>query len=522
MTNTSLLAQEVKKMEGIVNYVNATNVYVKFESTKNLFVNDTLSLILNGRLTKALIVKIISSKSCITNSIVSDKIIIGNKVSFFPKLTEPIEEIEIKKDLSDSTNEVNPVKLIVKKPEIKQSYNGRITVSTNGSMNASEKSYSRIRTSFNFDVNNINGGKLSFSNYINYQRRIGVPASEVNFKDDFKVYAFAFIYEFTKNTNLSFGRKINNQMANMGAIDGLQIEHKFKKITFGGFTGTRPDVNDYSFNKNLVQFGAFLAHEIEKKNGTVQSSLAIAEQKYYGNTDRRFAYFQHSNSIIKNLNLFYSLEFDLFQNIDSVKTYKINPTSTYLSMRYKPFKKMSLTASYDNRKNVIYYETYRTYIDQLLNQETRQGIRLQMNYNVSKMVFLNLSGFYRYQASRPDPTKNYVANLTFNQIPGLNASINLNANNMHTYYFDGNIYGARLNKDFFNGFLSTEINYRMVDYRFFSVEQKALKQNVLGINTNFYTKSKTSLMFSFESTMEPTQKFNRYYVTLSQRFKNKK
>lgn len=524
-----LFAQEVKTMEGVVSYVNTTNVYVKFENTKDLSINDTLSLAIIGVLEKALIVKIISSKSCITTSIISDKITVGQKVTFsyilLPEIENPKTSLVNGVDSLFSTQKT-PI-LAKEKPKPKeQTHNGRLSVSTNGSMNQAEKAYNRLRTSFNFDLNNINGGKVSLSTYINYQRRIGVSDNQNDvpkstFKDDFKVYGLSLDFDANEKTRLSFGRKINYRMSNMGAIDGIQYEHTFSKLIAGAFVGTRPDQEDYSFNKNLMQYGAFLAHESEKKNGTIQTSLIFAEQKYKANTDRRFAYFQHSNSVIKKVNIFYSLELDLFQNIDSVKSNKINLTSAYFSIRYKPYKKLSISSSYDNRRNVIYYETFRTYLDQLINQETRQGIRLQMNYNISKLMSLNLSGFYRYQESRPDPTKNYVANLYFSQIPGLNATLNLNANTMKTYYMDGDIFGARLNKDFFKSKVSTELNYRKVNYKFFNSDIPML-QDVIGLSTNFYFNQKTALMFSYEATIEPLIKYNRYYITLSQRFRSKK
>ena len=43
---------------------------------------------------------------------------------------------------------------------------------------------------------------------------------------------------------------------------------------------------DYSFNTNLTQFGGFLAFEKDSEKGQTQTSVAIAEQKYYGETYR--------------------------------------------------------------------------------------------------------------------------------------------------------------------------------------------------------------------------------------------
>jgi hypothetical protein len=308
----------------------------------------------------------------------------------------------------------------------------------------------------------------------------------------------------------------------MGAIDGMQIEKTGKQVTLGLFGGTRPDNQDYSFNSNLVQFGGYVAHDMETTNGPIQTSIAFAEQKYFSATDRRFIYFQHANAWLKNLQFFYSIECDLFQNINQIKTNNFDLTSTYASLRYKPSNKISFTTSYDNRKNIIYYETYRSYIEQLINQETRQGFRVQMNYKVHPLAYLSLSSFYRYQSNRPDPTKNYVANLSISQIPKVQASVNLNINYMNTYYFNGSIWGTSITKDLFKGLLSSELSYRKVDYQFLNKEQGTLNQHIWGLSLNIYGRKRTSFMVSYEGTYEPNVQYGRYYLTLTQRFRTKK
>lgn len=516
----NLFSQEKKMVLGEVTFANFKNVYVKLENNSHVSSGDTLLILVKTDWKKALVVITVSSKSILTTNFSQEKVIIGTKVGYYPKDVKEKPAIKVPEKIisKDLVEEEKPKAAIL---PITQSYNGRITVSTNGSMEKSENNYNRIRTSMNFDVKNINGGKFSFENYINYNRRFGVADSLQNFKEDFKVYSLSTTYEHTNKTSFSFGRKMNFRIANMGAIDGLQVEHRYKSIFMGGFGGSRPDVLNYGHNLSLMQFGAYLANEKEKGKGMLQTSLAFAEQQYHGKTDRRFVYFQHSNSVLGNFSLFYSIELDLYQNIDSVKSNRINLTSTYLSLRYKPTKKLSISSSYDNRRNVIYYETYRSYLEQILNQETRQGIRLQMNYNPSKYVSFNLSGFYRYQESKPQPTKNYVANVFFSQIPGVKSSLNLNFNNMKTYYFSGNIIGARVNKDLFKGKVYTEFSYRKVDYDFFNAEQPNLKQDVLGVSLNIYGKKRSSIMLNYEGTFEPNSSYNRYYITLSQRFKSK-
>ncbi|AFK05675.1 hypothetical protein Emtol_0160 (plasmid) [Emticicia oligotrophica DSM 17448] len=524
-TTFSSFAQVNNLVEGVVTFVNPAHIYVRFEQTKDLSVNDTLIVFINNRWEKILLIEAVSSKSCVTKPLTNQTIQVGFKVGYYRKNFEKVEPREsVTKIKHDS---INP-----KKTEIiavneepnprKQTINGRLMVSANGSMEAQEKNYSRLRTSLVLDVNNINGSKFSIQNYINYQHRLAnTSLTQTSFRDDFKVYTLAINYEANPKTNISLGRKINDRMANMGAIDGLQVQHQYKKIIFGGFTGFNPDYNDYSFNSSLFQLGGFIAHEIEKPNGLVQTSLAFAEQKNNFKTDRRFLYFQHSNALIKNMYLFYSLELDLFQNINGVKSNDVNLTSTYISLRYRPFKKLNISTSYDNRRNVIYYESYRTFIDQLINQETRQGFRVQVNHSISKYLSLNVAGFYRYQSSKPEPTKNYVVNLNLSQVLGNGSFLNLNINTMNTYYFDGKIIGGRLSKDLFKSKLSAELSFRRVDYNFFNTEQQAMEQNIIGISTSIYTAKRTSIMLNYEGTFESTKSYNRYFITISQRFKSK-
>jgi hypothetical protein len=524
-------SQQSRLNEGEVTQVTSKNVYVKFQSTRGLSVGDTIILSTGNSIwSKALIVEMVSSKSCITKSISSKEIKVGFKVAYFEpliikedKVVEPSAVAEVKKEepkLKPEPIDTTQKKSVFEAP--KQTFNGRISVSTNGSLEEQEKKYNRIRTTISFNIDNIKGGKFSFENYFIYNRSFSPDQVQSSFGDDFKIYSLSLNYDANAKNSFAFGRRINNRIANMGAIDGIQAEHKFKNIIVGGFGGFRPDDTNYGLNTSLLQFGGFISHELEKPTGSIQTSFAVVEQKYAAMTDRRFVYFQHTNSLLKNLSLFYSIELDLYQNINNVITNNINLTSTYISVRYRPFKKLSLTTSYDNRKNVIYYETYRTYVDQLINQETRQGIRLNMNYAVLKYVNLNVSGFYRYQESRPEPTKNYVANLSVAQILGVGSSLNLNFNAMNTYYFNGNIYEVRLTKDLFKSTISTDINYRKVAYNFTIAEQPALNQDVLGFSVNFYGKKRTSIMLTYEGTFEPAKTYNRYYLTLSQRFRNKR
>ena len=514
-------AQETAMPEGTISYLSKNKVYIRFNDTKSMKIGDTLTVWQDEKWKKALVIESLSSQSCVSQAILTITFTIGDKIRTIPKeniATKKIIPDAIKPDLSVKETAVKKDSLT--KP--KQRIESRLSIATNGSRDKNARDFDRVRTTATLDIDNIRDSKFSLESYVNYTHKLGTPINDSTFQADFKIYSMALSYASDNGIVLSMGRKMNNHLANMGAIDGLQIEKKFKKLTLGAFGGTRPDNQDYSFNSNLGQFGGYMAHEIITSNGPIQTSIAFAEQKYFSATDRRFIYFQHSNAWLKKLQFFYSIECELFQNINQIKTNRFNLTSTYFSLRYKPSNKISFTTSYDNRKNIIYYETYRSYIEQLINQETRQGFRLQMNYRILPLINLSLSSFYRFQSNRPDPTKNYFANLSFSQIPKLKASFNMNFNYMNTYYFSGSILGTSITKDLFKGLVSTELSYRKVDYRFFNKDQGTLNQHIWGFSLNIYGKKRTSLMVSYEGTYEPNVQYGRYYLSLTKRFRSKK
>lgn len=514
-------AQDTAMSEGTISYLSKNKVYIRFNDTKSMQIGDTLTIWQDEKWKKALVIESLSSQSCVTQAILPITFAIGDKIRTTLKeitTTKKIIPDAIKPDLSVKETAVKKDSLT--KP--KQRIESRLSIATNGSRDKNAHDFDRVRTTATLDIDNIRDSKFSLESYVTINHKIGTPINDSTFQADFKIYSLALDYVSDHGLLISIGRKTNNRLANMGAIDGLQIEKSIKKLTLGAFGGSRPDHQDYSFNTNLSQFGGYVTHEIETVNGPIQTSIAFAEQKYFSATDRRFIYFQHSNTWFKKLQFFYSIECDMFQNINQIKTTKFDLTSTYFSLRYKPTNRISFTTSYDNRKNIIYYETYRSYIEQLINQETRQGFRLQMNYRIHPLVNLSLSSFYRYQSNRPDPTKNYFANLSFSQIPKLQASVNMNFNYINTYYFKGSILGTSLTKSLFKGLVSTELSYRKVDYRFLDKDQGTQKQHIWGLSLNIYGKKRTSFMVSYEGTYEPKVQYGRYYLTLTQRFRSKK
>lgn len=516
------------KITGTISYKTSANIYVRFNTTDEIKIGDTLFILKNNVEIPAIVVNQKSSISAVGASITGELL---NKNDILYKKN-------IKKGIPDQRTDSLPVTIPVivnnqdsltlhdaaeeKKtsPDKKQIVSGRISLSTNASINPGEfENHQRYRASFSLNVINIDGSAFSVHNYMTYRYRFGID-QQTNFANDFKIFTLAANYNPNDKVNLWVGRKINNTIANIGAIDGLQYEYKSKEITGGIFAGTRPDFTDYTFNEKLLQLGGYVSHQKTTDAGYIQTSLAFAEQRNAGNTDRRFLYFQHNNNYVKNLNVFFSSELDMYQKINDVKSNNLELTSIYVSARYRIRKNLSVSASYDKRRNIIFYESFQTYLEQLLAQETRQGLRFQVMYSPLKFLSLNVSQFLRYEGSGK-PTTNTYGNVSIFRFPTKNTTTSISINTLESYYHKAVIYGGRVSQNIFHGKAQLELNYRNMNYKYSGSEFNHVS-NIIGASFNMIVVKNTSFIISYEGTFEKQADYNRYFVTLTHRIKSKK
>ena len=510
--------------EGKVEYISSQFIYVHFGNTEGLKTGDSLFVKKNGKYIPQLIIESLSSRSAATKSI-KGNLEVGTYIFGFVKIKNQKQEKII---LESNTNNDQRINEIVKvdtaefigfKKNDKGVY-GRFSLSSysNISNSLNRVDYQNWRYSLSLNADNFNNSKFSFSNYITFRYR----ADEWNYvknniSDGLKIYDLSVKYDFSDNTNILVGRKINRKVANIGAVDGIQLETKAKNFILGGIIGSRPDYKNYGANINLLQFGGYVNRTDSIGIGTMQNTISIFQQMNSGATDRRFIYLQHTNNILSKTNIFLSSEIDLFENINNNIKNELRFTSLYLSLRYSPFRWISTSLSYDARKNVIYYETFKNYVDQLAESALRQGFRFRVNLRPIKYVFLSAYTGYRFRESDIKPTRNFGGSATHSRIPYLNLSANLSYINLSTNYLEGDIFGVRLSKDLFNGFLYTSLGYRNVDYTFTSSDSK-LKQDIVQLDFSFRINKSFSFSINYEGTFEDKSSYSNIYANFTTRF----
>jgi len=524
---TQLQGQEMDHfLDGSISYKNTQNVYVKFSSTELIRIGDTLFIANENQYFPALVVKHISSISCVCTPITDQDFDIDDSIIFRRKSMRPQPALTpIDSFALDDEESLIPTTIITPEPDItefdprNQSVRGRLSASWYGNFyKKGSEDIHKMRYVFTTNARNINGSKFSAETYLSFRHTLGEwNEVKTNFNRAFKVYNLSVLYEPNPTASILLGRKINYHISNIGAIDGLQAQKRFGKVTTGAFLGSRPDHQDYSINMDLFQFGAYASLHSKIKSGSMQNTLAVVQQYNNSLTDRRFAYFQHTNSIFKKIYVFTSFEVDLFKNENGNATSSFRLTSVYVSLRYRISKKLSLFASYDARNNIIYYETYKNFIDRLIDEETRQGLRFRVNYRPIKYLSFGASGGYRFQTNNSSTAKNAYLYATYSRVPIINASFSISTTLIETSYLTGNIYGVRLTRDIIPGKVFGEIQYRNVNYRYSRTETQ-LKQNIFSTNISWRIKKRLSLNLYYEGIFGTSNKYNRMHLNITKRF----
>ncbi|NOX64559.1 MAG: hypothetical protein GXO85_01880 [Chlorobi bacterium] len=508
-------------IEGKVTYLSSQNVYVKFDNTDKIKVGDTLFVKQKNDYLPAVKIEYLSSRSTAGKKLGDINLRVGDRLLYFYTPTALTHEPEIiaAPAISEQTIK-NEVKIKSSKSRTRKigRVEGRVSLSSYSNFSSTKGiDFVRWRYTFAARSQNFNSSRLSFDSYISFNyRSTDWNYIKNNINDALKIYSLALGYDIGDNLNLTFGRKINRNITNIGAIDGLQLQGKFGKFTSGVIVGSRPDYKNYSFNSNLFEFGGFISHSDIAGYGVMQNSFALFQQTNDFKTDRRFFYFQHNSNFIKQINFFFSTEVDLYKKENGVSSSDFSLTGLYVSLRYKPIRKLSLSGSFDSRKNVIYYETYKNYADSLYENATRQGFNFRINLRPWNNLFFRFAYGFRTRTGDVKSSQNFSGSISYTRVPFIRGTVSLNYNNLATSYLNGNIFSLSYSRDLLSGILFATLNFRKVLYQFLNGPD--LDQNIVTLDVNWRIIRYLSASLAYEGTFETEFNYGRVYFNLTKRF----
>ena len=526
-SSVSLFAQVKEELTGFVTFISSQYIYVKFDNTDGIESGDTIFVKDNNELIPVLQIKFLSSTSSACVLLNGRELKVNDEVIALAERT-------ISNNIGDSedtstqkiTNDFQPsgevIPKIYKRKSLKSKtgITGRISLQSHSNFSnfTGSADYQRWRYTISLDADKIYNSDLSFSSYINFNYRADQWGSlSNNIWRNLKVYDLAFKYQFDESMFLTLGRHRNQHISNVGSIDGLQVEKRFDEYYTGVVAGFRPDFRDYNFNSDLFEYGGYFGRIDTVGDGIMENNIAFMQQTNNSKTDRRFIYFQHSNNILENTYLFISSEIDLYKKIVEVESNELIFTSLFLSFRYSPGSFFSATLSYDARKNVVYYETYKNFIDSLFENETRQGLNLRTNFRIINRLFLGLNGGYRFRNGDIKPTRNFGGYISYSSIPFIETSLSLNYNKLFTGYVESQVAGVRISKNLLSGMADFSLSFRKSDYKLINSSYNS-SQNIFSVDISARINRLLFLSLSYEGIFEKKNSFGRIFVGIITRF----
>jgi hypothetical protein len=315
------------------------------------------------------------------------------------------------------------------------------------------------------------------------------------------------------------GRKINPKMSSLGAIDGLQVEKYFGKNYVGGIAGFRPDIFDYSFNPDLFQYGAFYGRITDNKSFRSESTVGFIEQRNSGEIDRRYIYVQHSSTVGSKLNLFASTEVDIYNKVNDTVNNDIRLTNLYVSARYRFNRKVNAMVSYDSRKRILYYETFQSDIERLLDEDiARQGLRLRVNIRPIKYLTTGFGYSKRFQSDSENKSDNFNAYASYSKIPTIDGRVYLSYNINSSNYLKSNILSFRYSRYLIKNKLDADFSYRLANFDYFNSFTPTYDQHYFGLNLSLRINRKLYLSAYGELATANREDNYRIFTKLIKRF----
>ena len=500
------------QLKGEVSFVTSQNIYVKFQDTRAISIGDTLRLASTN--TACLLVKSKSTTSCVCEIVEGCTIQKKDNVLYEirPKEIEKIDEVPVKQIIPLITD-------LEKEPLYTERIRGNVSATTYSTIADQRDDRHRLMGRLSINAQHIKNSKFSFNTYLNYRHIFEQSdGRSIQNNDILRIYNFAVHYDVSPTLNVTLGRNINPKISSLGAIDGLQVEKYFGKKYIGAIAGFRPDIFNYGFNANLIQYGGYIGTITEGIKFYSQTTLGFIEQQNSGEIDRRYAYFQHTSTIAKNLNLFSSLELDLFSKLNGEVSNEIRLTNLYVSARYRFSRKFNMMVSYDSRKRILYYETYQMEIERFLDDDiARQGARIRINGRPLKNILAGASYSKRFQNNSENRSDNIYSYVTFSKLPVINGRLSLSYNQNESNYLKSNIASIRHSNSYFEGSLNADFYYRFIHYDYVN-SLNPLDQQYVGTNLSYNFTRNLRFGLTGEFATSNIENSYRIYSRIVQRF----
>ncbi len=200
------------------------------------------------------------------------------------------------------------------------------------------------------------------------------------------------------------GRVFSPEMAGIGSTDGLLVSSRLiSSLSVGLLAGVQPDPKTLTFDPDLKKMGGYLYLNKKKDKVRTTASLALVGQYAGGKTDREFLFWSLRRDRRNKLALSLNQTVDMYRHGKVRNRNQLTPTSTQLSVSYRPFRSLNLQTRYTGRRQVVYQKTGAVIPDSLFRDELRSGLYTSIRWTGSSVGSFRLGANIRTQKSEYRP-----------------------------------------------------------------------------------------------------------------------
>ncbi|MFQ6114789.1 MAG: hypothetical protein ACE5NG_12035 [bacterium] len=450
-----LFSQSVIKRVGEVKYISKHTYYINLGTKQGLGVGDRVTVKRKNQTIGALVVEHVArlSSSC---RLVFQKAAIkqGDRVEIFVGAKN--KEANVESSEVQKTQKSKPV-------TSSSTSKSRITQFTKQKKNSVNRIKGRLGIQSlwfdNMSGSNLNYKQLAFRTKLTVERFMGLPVelrfhwrSRIHIRErswstaisdnewTHSIYELSLVYE-NKNSPLEFGlgRILSRRIRGLGYIDGGLFSVKMNGTwRIGVAGGTQPSLRGAYFQAEEQKFGVFLNFEQgEYRTQRFSSTIAFSGRYHGGEVSREFVYLQNNFWNGSKFSIYHTIELDLNRGWKhDHSSSSLQFSNFFLTMHYSPINFVSLTLSYDARKNIRIYET-RSIPDSLFDETTRQGLHSGITLQLSKSIRFSANVGMRFRKGNLKNTTSASAALSIRHIFNTWATLNARFSYFSTMFTKG-------------------------------------------------------------------------------------
>ena len=335
-----------------ISYLTSVSIYIDAGSDQGLSPGQAIEVIRDGEVIATLYVTEVTSRRALCERPDNAPLLeVGDTVRFVPRAAPETPAIA-QEPHRDSGPQENPLRAL--------GLRGRVGVRYLAVQDrlGSEQEFSQPALDLRLDGNHVGGSSFGLNVDVRARQTYRTSTDGASDREGLtRVYRAAVSFQPLESPwRVTAGRQVSPSLAAVSIFDGVEGEYRAARWSLGAFSGTQPDPEDFGYSSRIREHGGYAqwrnASGSSRRWSMTTGLIGSYEE---GEINREYSYLQGSYGGPR-------LFAHVIEEVDFNRGWKeqageesVSLTSTFVSVRYRAGKALTLNAGYDNRRNVRLY-----------------------------------------------------------------------------------------------------------------------------------------------------------------------